>query len=48
LTGETGRPEVESVWDVVVMNSLIMWLFWRMGIPMKWVADNSGAAQPSQ
>ena len=48
LTGETGRPEVESVWDVVVMNSLIMWLFWRMGIHMKWVADNSGAAQPSQ
>ena len=48
LTGEYGRPEVESVWEVIVMNSLIMWLFWRMGIHMKWVADNSGAAQPSQ
>ena len=48
LTGETGRPEVESVWDVVVMNSLIMWLFWRMGIHMKWVADNTATPQPSE
>ncbi len=30
------------------MNSLIMWLFWRMGIHMKWVANNTATPQPSE
>ena len=48
LTGEYGRPEVESVWEVIVMNGLILWMFWRMGIHMKWVADNTSTVQPAQ
>ena len=25
-----------------------MWMFWHMGIHMKWVADSTGTAQPSE
>ncbi len=40
-TGEFGRPETESVLEVIIHNGLFLGMFWRMGVHMNWVANNS-------
>ncbi len=37
MTREESRPDYRQ-----------MWMFWHMGIHMKWVADSTGTAQPSE
>jgi hypothetical protein len=39
-TGSFGRPESESVLEVIIHNGLFLGMFWRMGVHMKWVANN--------
>ena len=44
-TGDYGRPETESVIEVIIHNGLFLGMFWRMGVHMKWVADTAATAQ---
>lgn len=44
-TGEYGRPETESVLEVIIHNGLFLGMFWRMGVHMKWIANTAGATR---
>ena len=39
-TGSFGRPESETVIEIIIHNGIFLVMFWRMGIHMKWVADS--------
>ena len=39
-TGELGRPGSEMTILILIMNGLFGGMWWRMGVHMKWVADN--------
>jgi hypothetical protein len=39
-TGHIGRPGSEMPLLIVVMNGLFGGMWWRMGVHMKWIADN--------
>ena len=38
-TGSWGRPESETVVEIVIHNGINLFMFWRMGVHMKWVHE---------
>ncbi len=38
-TGSFGRPESETVIEIVIHNGIFLVMFWRMGVHMKWIND---------
>ena len=36
-TGSFGRPESETVIEIVIHNAIFLVMFWRMGVHMNWV-----------
>lgn len=43
-TGKLGRPGSQLPILIIIMNCLFGGMWWRMGVHMKWVADNKGAS----
>jgi len=38
-TGSFGRPESESILEIIIHNGIFLVMFWRMGAHMKWIND---------
>lgn len=38
-TGSFGRPESETVIEIIIHNGIFLVMFWRMGVHMKWVKE---------
>lgn len=38
-TGSFGRPESETVIEIIIHNGIFLIMFWRMGVHMKWIKD---------
>lgn len=39
-TGNYGRPESETVIEIIIHNGIFLCMYWRMGVHMKWIAAN--------
>ena len=42
-TGNLGRPGSEIAILILFMNGLYGWMWWRIGVHMRWIADRSNA-----
>ena len=38
-TGNYGRPESETVIEIIIHNALFLGMYWRMGVHMKWIKE---------
>ncbi len=38
-TGSFGRPETETVSEIIIHNGIFLIMFWRMGVHMNWVKN---------
>ena len=40
-TGNYGRPESETIIEIIIHNAIWLGMYWRMGVHMKWIGNDS-------